>query len=103
MDSLGDRIKKYEKASSYNLVPNSVVFIRIDGQAFHTFTRGLEKPYSQKMIDAMIYAASETSKRMGGKKRWFEVWYSDYDRHYVRYGHRFEPKADDRDWETIIF
>lgn len=36
-----------------------------------------------------------TSEWKGGQPRWFKVWYSDYNRHYVTYGHRFEPKADE--------
>lgn len=67
-DTLGDRVKSYESVSNYKLTPKSPLFIRIDGKAFHTFTRGLKKPYSQILIDTMAHAACETSKNMMGLK-----------------------------------
>ena len=67
-DTLGDRIKSYERVYNQKLTPNSPLFIRVDGKAFHTFTRGLEKPFSQLLIDAMTYAARETAKQMQGFK-----------------------------------
>lgn len=36
-----------------------------------------------------------TSKWMGGKRGYKMVYSSDYDRHYVEKGHRYEPKADE--------
>lgn len=67
-DELGNRIKRYEKVSQYKLLPRSPLFIRIDGRAFHTFTKGLERPFSQLLIDAMVYAATQTAKEMSGFK-----------------------------------
>ncbi len=67
-DTLGDRIKRYERVFNQTLVPRSPVFIRIDGKSFHTFTRGCDKPFDQVLIDAMVYAAKMTSKEMSGFK-----------------------------------
>lgn len=39
-DALGDRMKKYEYVSRTYLTPRTPVIIRLDGKAFHTFTRG---------------------------------------------------------------
>jgi len=39
-DALGNRIKRYEAARNYRLTPRSPVFLRVDGKAFHTYTRG---------------------------------------------------------------
>lgn len=36
-----------------------------------------------------------TSEWMGGKRGWKKVFESDYNRHYVVHGHRYEPKADE--------
>ena len=45
-ESLGDRMKSYEMVHTQtSLVPGIPVFVRIDGRAFHTFTRGLQKPF----------------------------------------------------------
>lgn len=67
-DLLGDRIKRYEGVSNFKLLPKSPLFIRIDGRAFHTFTRGLNKPFSQILIKCMVHAAQNTAKEMAGFK-----------------------------------
>ena len=53
-DSLGDRMKNnYENRSKTYLVRRMPVIIRLDGKAFHTFTRGLKKPYDKIFHDTM--------------------------------------------------
>lgn len=37
-------MKKYEKVSQSKLIPRTPVIVRIDGRAFHTFTRGFDFP-----------------------------------------------------------
>ena len=45
-DSLGDRMKRYEAATTEQyFMPELPLYARLDGRAFHTFTRGLGKPY----------------------------------------------------------
>lgn len=68
MQSLGDRIKRYESAYDTTLIPNSPVFIRVDGKAFHTFTRGMEKPFDHALMHSMILAGMRTAKEMQGFK-----------------------------------
>lgn len=68
MRDLGSRIKRYEAVSNNKLTPRSPLFIRIDGKSFHTFTKGLEKPFCQSLIDTMVYAAEMTAKNMSGCK-----------------------------------
>lgn len=53
-DSLGDRMKRYEGTTSAQLMRRTPVIIRIDGKAFHTFTRGLDKPFDQSLHEAMV-------------------------------------------------
>lgn len=67
-DELGDRMKKYEAASNAILTPRMPVFIRVDGRAFHTFTKGRQKPYDHSIIDTMVKAAQLTAKEMQGFK-----------------------------------
>jgi tRNA(His) guanylyltransferase len=67
-DSLGDRIKRYEAVSSHTLTPNSPVLIRVDGRAFHTWTKGLDKPFDIAFINAMVNAAIDTAREMQGFK-----------------------------------
>jgi tRNA(His) 5'-end guanylyltransferase len=41
-DSLGDRMKSYEKKFS-NTLDDKFIIVRVDGKAFHTYTRPLKK------------------------------------------------------------
>lgn len=53
-DELGCRMKTfYEQTAKTKLLRRTPVAIRIDGKAFHTFTRGFEKPYDPVLIRAM--------------------------------------------------
>jgi tRNA(His) guanylyltransferase len=67
-DSLGDRIKRYEAVYSPRLTPRSCLCIRIDGKAFHTFTKGCAKPFDQPLVDAMVDAMRFTADEMQGFK-----------------------------------
>lgn len=57
-DSLGDRMKRYEGVPKITLMHRTPVIIRIDGKAFHTFTRGFQKPFDELLIKSM----QETTK-----------------------------------------
>ena len=53
-DNLGDRMKSYyENRSKTFLVRRTPVIVRLDGKAFHTFTRGFNKPFDEAMCNAM--------------------------------------------------
>ena len=58
-DELGKRIKGYyENIPKIKLMRRTPVIIRIDGKAFHTFTRGFKKPFDEILIKSM----QETTK-----------------------------------------
>lgn len=52
-DSLGDRMKRYEYASRDYLTRRIPAIIRVDGKAFHTFTRGMKKPFDEVLATTM--------------------------------------------------
>lgn len=53
-DELGKRMKEYyESIPKTKLMRRTPVAIRIDGKAFHTFTRGFEKPFDKVLIKSM--------------------------------------------------
>lgn len=85
--NLADRIKRYEKSCSGKLLPRTPILIRIDGKAFHTYTRGMKKPFDKKLIDAMLYAGEMTARQMMGFKIGyhqsdeFTFLLTDYDKH----------------------
>jgi tRNA(His) guanylyltransferase len=65
-NSLGDRMKAYEGLSSRKLIPKLPVLIRLDGKAFHTFTRGLDRPYDKCFHQCMWAAAQALCKEIQG-------------------------------------
>lgn len=55
IDKLGDRMKLYEQMEAgRKLMPGLPICVRVDGRAFHTFTRGMKRPYDEDMSAAMI-------------------------------------------------
>lgn len=66
-DDLGKRMKEnYENISKTRLVRRMPVAIRIDGKAFHTFTRGFSKPYDWFLISAMQKTAKFLCENIQG-------------------------------------
>lgn len=57
-DEFGNRMKGYENAYRYKLPKRMPVIIRIDGKAFHTYTKGMKKPFDMDLVNAFW----ETSK-----------------------------------------
>ena len=53
-DDLGVRMKTfYEQIPKTKLMRRCPVALRIDGKAFHTFTRGFQKPFDEVLIKSM--------------------------------------------------
>ena len=54
-DDLGDRMKMLEGAEAdRRLMPLLPALARIDGRAFHPFTRGMRRPYDERLSRLMI-------------------------------------------------
>jgi tRNA(His) 5'-end guanylyltransferase len=57
-EALGDRQKAYEgMEANRKLMQGLPLLVRLDGRAFHTFTRGLQRPYDERLSRAMIETA----------------------------------------------
>lgn len=65
-DSLGDRMKGYELVSRHRLVRRTPVVLRVDGKAFHTLTRGLDKPWDAGFMEAMQGVAMALCENIQG-------------------------------------
>ncbi len=52
-DSLGDRMKSYEKIHDYKMMSRVPVICRIDGIGFSRLCRKIKKPYSPIFLEAM--------------------------------------------------
>lgn len=65
-DSLGDRMKAYEeRETGRTTMPGLPVIVRLDGRAFHTFTKGVPRPFFEPMSLAMIETARYLVKESG--------------------------------------
>lgn len=68
-DALGDRMKaNYEDRTRISLPRRSYTLIRIDGKAFHTYTRGMIRPFDDGLIDDMDATAAYLCKNIMGAK-----------------------------------
>ena len=66
-DNLGNRMKQYYEAiPKYRLMRRTPVAIRIDGKAFHTFTRGFQKPFDEVLGNAMVRTMEYLCKNIQG-------------------------------------
>lgn len=65
-DRRGDFMKDLESVHKRKLDPNEYVLIRIDGRAFHTYTRDLDTPYDFQLSQAMDTAAKELAESIQG-------------------------------------
>lgn len=68
MNSLADRMKRYELASHYILPRRSCCILRCDGRAFHTLTRHMSKPFDQYLMKSMVRATQHAIHDMQGFK-----------------------------------
>lgn len=66
-DQLGNRIKsQYESRARYSLPRRTYTIIRLDGKAFHTYTRNLKKPFDQDLISDMDQAVVSIMSEIQG-------------------------------------
>lgn len=69
IDSLGDRIKNYyEDRCRYFLPRRSYFIIRVDGKAFHTYCKGLKRPFDNDLISDIDSTAAFLCKNIQGAK-----------------------------------
>jgi tRNA(His) guanylyltransferase len=66
-DSLGDRMKSdYENRTRYVLPRRTYTLIRMDGKAFHTYTRSCERPYDLGLMADMDATAIALCEQIMG-------------------------------------
>lgn len=66
-DALGDRMKRqYEDRTRYFLPRRTYTIVRVDGKAFHSFTRGCDRPFDTRLMAAMDGAALDLCSAMQG-------------------------------------
>jgi tRNA(His) 5'-end guanylyltransferase len=90
-DSIGNRMKQnYENIYRISLTRRTPVIIRLDGRAFHTFTKHLEKPFSNMLREAMVKTAEALLSEISGAKIAYvqsdeiSILVTDYDHLYTQ-------------------
>ena len=86
--SLGDRMKSFEDVWRFSLTPRMPLIIRVDGRAFHTFTKKMRfnKPYDDSFMKAMVAACRALLDDIQGAKLVYvqsdeiSVFSNDYER-----------------------
>ena len=67
-DDLGNRMKGYESVTKNSLMKRSYTIIRIDGKAFHTYTRGMKRPFDDDFIKLMNDTGKYVAENLQGFK-----------------------------------
>lgn len=68
-DELGDRIKTYYENRTRAYLPRrTYTIVRVDGKSFKTYTKGLNKPFDDGLIDDMNETACYLCKNIQGAK-----------------------------------
>jgi tRNA(His) guanylyltransferase len=85
-DSLGDRMKgNYEDRYRFLLPRRTNVIIRIDGKAFHSYTKGLNRPIDEGLIEDMNLTTKYLCENIQGAKMGYvqsdeiSILITDYD------------------------
>ena len=66
---LGDKMKKFEAVFDQFLLPETPYVVRLDGKAFHTYTKGLKRPFDERlhklMTETTKFLVKETKADLG--------------------------------------
>jgi len=79
------RMKNYEAINRNFLMPNMNNVLRLDGRAFHTYTKKFKRPFDDELINAMDAAAIYLCSNIQGVKFGYvqsdeiSICFTDYD------------------------
>lgn len=66
-DAINDRMKdQYEDRTRYFLPRRTYTIIRVDGKAFHTYCRGMARPYDKEFMRTIDFTAYQMAKEIMG-------------------------------------
>lgn len=109
-DQFGDRMKMYENATcGIKMLPLVPIIARLDGKGFSNFTRGLKRPYDERLSKLMIettkYLVKETNANCGYTQsdEITLVWYVEDMRSQIYFGGRFFKMVSDLSAMASVF
>lgn len=62
--TIAERMKEYESVTNDSLMKRTPVIIRLDGVAFHTFTKGFKKPFDDIISNMMQYVCIKLKEKV---------------------------------------
>ena len=67
-DTLGDRMKQYEECYNLRMTRHLPIIVRIDGRAFHSWTRRMNctKPFDERLMEMMAQTAKSLCENIEG-------------------------------------
>lgn len=68
MSKFEDRMRQMQMSSETSVPLKGYTVLQLDGKAFHTFTRGMGKPFDKRFMDAMDAVLFELCKQVGNVK-----------------------------------
>lgn len=99
-DVFGDHLKAVEQAEAGRKAnKNKPLMCRLDGRAFHTFCRGINKPYDKRLSSLMIettqYLVAETNAKLGYTQsdEISLVWWNDNEESSYMFDGKFQKIA----------
>jgi tRNA(His) 5'-end guanylyltransferase len=98
MGALDDRMKMYEAVStSGKAFKGQPLIARLDGKAFHTFTKGLKRPYDERLSNLMVATTRHLVDQYGARVGYTQsdeitlVWFHEiFDAADYPFGGRFQ-------------
>ncbi len=66
-DPTGDKLKEFERAVETYLDPTCPIILRLDGRAFHTWTKCVDRPYDQRLNDVMVITTLALAREVGAR------------------------------------
>lgn len=63
---LGVRMKQYEDVNKTYLIDKLPVVLRLDGKSFHSFTKGMERPFDKILNTAMQETLKSLCEEISG-------------------------------------
>lgn len=86
-EKFGDRLKKmYEDRTRFYLPRRTNLIIRIDGKAFHSYTKHCSRPFDDQLMNDMNSTAISLCEEIQGAKLAYvqsdeiNIWATDYDK-----------------------
>jgi len=68
IDTLGDRMKDFENVTRYVIPRRTYTILRLDGKAFHTYTRNLQKPFDSELSNDIDVSVIALLTEIGGAR-----------------------------------